>query len=98
MCILHGISRERYGTQLFIEWSGIPTQCSCRVYPRHGAHSTEKYPFQICCKIFLKDIAFMFWHDIMYVELLHCVKQLLHCMTNFEQLLHCVTNFELVWT
>jgi len=58
-------------------WPVRYTQCSCRVYPRHGAHSTEKYPFWICCKIFLKDIVFMFWHDIMYIELLHCV-------TNFE--------------
>ena len=62
-------------------WPVKCTQCSCRVCPRHGAHSTEKAPFlKLIVKFFLKSVAFMFWHDIVYIDLLYCV-----------------TNFELAW-
>ena len=43
--------------------------------PMHWAHSTEKVPFD--CKIFLMGVVFMFWHDIVYIQLLYCI-------TNFE--------------
>jgi len=43
-----------------------------------GAHSTEKVPFsKLIVNFFLKGVAFMFWHDIVYIEFLYCV-------TNFE--------------
>ena len=38
-----------------------------------GHTRQKKYPFQIDCKFFLKGVAFMFWHDIVYIELLYCV-------------------------
>jgi len=33
--------------------------------------------FKLIVNFFLKGVAFMFWHDIVYIELLYCV-------TNFE--------------
>jgi len=33
--------------------------------------------FKLIVIFFLKGVGFMFWHDIVYIELLHCV-------TNFE--------------
>jgi len=33
--------------------------------------------FKLIVKLFLKGVVFMFWHDIVYIELLYCV-------TNFE--------------
>ena len=33
--------------------------------------------FKLIVKFFLKGVVFMFWHDIVYIELLYCV-------TNFE--------------
>jgi len=42
-----------------------------------GAHSAEKVLFLMIVKFFLKGVAFMFWHDIVYIGLLYCV-------TNFE--------------
>ena len=76
MRILHEMSRERYGTQLFIDRSGIPNahvECT----PGMGHIRQKSTLFEFVVKFFLKDIVFMFWHDIMYIELLHCV-------TNFE--------------
>jgi len=29
--------------------------------------------FELIVKIFLKGVVFMFWHDIVYIELLYCV-------------------------
>jgi len=29
--------------------------------------------FKLIVKFFLKGVVFMFWHDIVYVELLYCV-------------------------
>jgi len=33
--------------------------------------------FKLIVKFFVKGVAFMIWHDIVYIELLYCV-------TNFE--------------
>jgi len=33
--------------------------------------------FKLIVNFFLKGVVFMFWHDILYIELLYCV-------TNFE--------------
>jgi len=33
--------------------------------------------FELIVIFFLKDVVFMFWHDIVYIEFLYC-------MTNFE--------------
>jgi len=80
--ILHGISREHFAmhaTQLFIDRSGVPhAYVKCALCIRQVGHSRQKtHPFQIDCKIFLKGVVFMFWYDIVYIELLYCV-------TNFE--------------
>jgi len=56
-----------YATQLFIDRSGVP-------YAYANRKSTL---FKLIVKIFLKGVVFMFWHDIVYIELLYCV-------TNFE--------------
>jgi len=42
-----------------------------------GAHLTEKVPFLMIAKFFLKGVVFMFWRGIVYIELFYCV-------TNFE--------------
>jgi len=42
-----------------------------------GTLDTKSTLFKLIIKFFLKDIVFMFWHDIVYIELLYCV-------TNFE--------------
>jgi len=45
-----------------------------QVYPILDRKSTL---FKLIIKVFLKGVVFMFWHDIVYIELLYCV-------TNFE--------------
>jgi len=42
-----------------------------------GALDKKSTLFKLIVKFFLKGVVFMFWHDIVYIELLHCV-------TNFE--------------
>jgi len=42
-----------------------------------GTLDRKKKTFRIDCRIFLKGVVFMFWHDIVYIKLLYCV-------TNFE--------------
>jgi len=77
--ILHGISREHYAmhaTQLFTDRSVYPMLMSS-VPPVMGHTRQKKYPFWIECNIFSEGRLFMFWHDIVYIELLYCV-------TNFE--------------
>jgi len=32
--------------------------------------------FKLIAKFFLKGVVFMFWHDIMFIELLYCVRYL----------------------
>ena len=84
MPILHGISREHYAvhaTQLFIDRSGVPhahVECApCLGYTRQ-----KKYLYKLIVKFFLNGVVFMFWHDIVYAELLYCV-------TNFEGVWTC---------
>jgi len=43
-----------------------------------GHTRQKKYLFKILMvKVFLEGVVFMFWHDIVYIDLLYCV-------TNFE--------------
>ena len=84
MPILHGISREHYAvhaTQLFIDRSGVP---HAHVESAPGiAHTRQKkHLLQIDCKCFSEWRVFMFWHDIVYKEVLYCV-------TNFELVWTC---------
>jgi len=47
-----------HGAQLFIDRSSVPhahVECT----PGMGHIRQKKYPFQIDCKIFLKDVVFM---------------------------------------
>jgi len=55
-------------------WQVKCTPCSCRVCPRHGAHSTEKYPFLNC-------FWNVFWKALFSYFV--CIK-LLYFMTTFE--------------
>ena len=82
MPILHGISREQYAlhaAQLFIDRS------SHEVYPMlmssvpqaFGTLDRKSTLFKLIAKFFLKRVVFMFWYDIVFIELLYCV-------TNFE--------------
>ena len=74
--ILHGISREHYATQLFIDRSCVPhahVECA-RVW---GTLDRKSTLFKLIVNFFLKGVVFMFWHAIVYIELLYCV-------TNFE--------------
>ena len=79
MPILHGISRERYAmhaTQRFIDRSGVfhdHVECA----PGMGTLDRKSTLLKLIVKFFLKGVVFMFWHDIVYIELLYCV-------TNFE--------------
>jgi len=39
-----------------------------------GRIRQKEYPsFKLFAKFFLKGVVFMFWHDIVYIELLYCV-------------------------
>ena len=87
MPVLHGISGEHYAmhaTQLFIDRSGVPhahVECA-------DAWSTldrksllfkltldrKRLLFKLFANFFLKGVVFMFWHDIVYIEVLYCVK------------------------
>jgi len=71
--ISQGISREHdamHATQLLFNSQVYP--CSNQVCPRHEVHSTEKVPFLMIGNFFLKGVVFMFWHDIVHIELLYC--------------------------
>jgi len=66
--ILHGISRKHYAmhaTHFFIDQSGVP-----QTWATLDRKSTL---FKLIVKFFLKGVVFMFWHDIVYIELLYCV-------------------------
>jgi len=70
--ILYGISREHYAmhaTQLFIDRSGVPMAW--------GTLNRKSTLFILIVEYFLKGIVFMFWHDLVNIELLYC-------LTNFE--------------
>jgi len=58
-----------HATQLFIDRSDVPHA--------HGTLDRKSTLFKLIVKFFLKGVVFMFWHDIMCIELLYCV-------TNFE--------------
>jgi len=66
-------------TQLFL---------TCQVYPMlmssvpHAWSTFDRKStlFELIVKFFLQGIVFMFWHDIVFIELLYCV-------TNFELVL-----------
>jgi len=38
-----------------------------------GHTRQKKYPFKIGCKFFLKGVVLIFWHAIVYTELLYCM-------------------------
>jgi len=59
-----------HATQLFLTGQVYPMLMSSVPH----AWSTL---FKLIVKVFLKGVIFMFWHDILYIELLYCV-------TNFE--------------
>jgi len=42
-----------------------------------GTLDRKRTLFKLIVKFFLKDVVFMFWHDIVYIQLLYYV-------TNFE--------------
>jgi len=52
-----------------------------RVYPMlmpivpqaWGSHNRNNTLFKLIVKFFQKGVIFMFWHDILYVQLLYCV-------------------------
>ena len=69
------ISPEHYAmhaTQLIIEWSVVPHAW--------GTLDRKSTLFKLIVNFFLKGVAFMFWYDIVYIELLYYV-------TNFELVL-----------
>jgi len=76
---LHGISHEQYSmhaTQLFLTGQVHPMLMS-RVPHEWGTLDRKSTLFKSIVKIFLKGVVFMFWHDIVCIELFYCV-------TNFE--------------
>jgi len=72
----YGIFRRDYmGYHLNIKQCMQPNfLLTGQVYPILDRKSTL---FKLIIKVFLKGVVFMFWHDIVYIELLYCV-------TNFE--------------
>jgi len=54
-------------------WSVRCTPCSCWVCPCMGHTRQKSLLFKLIVKFFLKGVVFMFWHDIVYIELLYCV-------------------------
>jgi len=58
-----------HAAQLFIDRPSVPQEW--------GTLDRKSTLFKFIVKFFLKGFVFMFRHDIMYVELFHCV-------TNFE--------------
>jgi len=75
---LHGISHEHYAmhaTQLFLTGRVYPMLMSS--VPHAWGTLDRSTLFKLIVKFFLKGVVFMFWHDIVYIELLYFV-------TNFE--------------
>jgi len=76
---LHGISHEHYAThatQIFFTGQVYPMLMSS-VPHAWGTFDRKSTLFELIVKFFLKGVVSMFWHDIVYIELLYCV-------TNFE--------------
>jgi len=79
MPTLHAISHEHYAmhaTQRFLTGQVYP-MLMLSVPHAWGTLDRKSTLFKLIVKFFLKGIVFMFWHDIVYIELLYCV-------TNFE--------------
>jgi len=77
--VLHGISREHYAmhaTQLLLTSQVCPMLMS-NVPHAWATFDRKSTLFKLIVKFFLKGVVFIFWHDIVYIELLYCV-------TNFE--------------
>jgi len=73
---LHGISHEHYAihaTQLFLTSQVYPMLMSS-VSHAWGTLDRKSTLFKLIVKFFLKGVVFMFWHDIVYIELFYCVK------------------------
>jgi len=80
--VLHAMSREHYAVhaiQLFIDRSGVPHHAHVECAPGMGRGTLDRKStlFKLIVQFFLKGVVFMFWHDIVYIELLYWV-------TNFE--------------
>ena len=84
MSALHGISHERYAmhaTQLFL--TGQVYHMLMSSVPHAWATLDRKSTlFKLIVQFFMNGVVFMFWHDIVYIELLYCV-------TNFELVWTC---------
>ena len=79
MPTLHGISREHcamHATQLLLIGQVYPMLMSSVPYA-WGTIDRKSTFFKLIVKFFLKGVVFVFWHDIVYIKLLHYV-------TNFE--------------
>jgi len=84
---------ERQSGSAYFTWDITWTLCNAcnptfltgQVYPMlissvphaWGTLDRQSTLFKLIVKFFLKGVVFIFWHDIVYVELLYCV-------TNFE--------------
>ena len=63
-----------HATQLFIDRSGVPHAHVECAHAWGMRHTRQKSPlFKLIVKFFVKGVVFMFWHDIVYIELLYCV-------------------------
>jgi len=65
-----------HAIQLFIDQLSVPdahVECA----PGMGHIRQKSTLFELMGKFSLKSVVFMFWHDVVYIELLYCV-------TNFE--------------
>jgi len=65
-----------HATQLFLTGQVYPMLMSSVLHV-WGTLDRKSTLFKLIVKFFLKGLVFIFWHDIVYIELLYCV-------TNFE--------------
>ena len=61
-----------HATQLFVDWSGVP-HAHAECAHAWGTLDKKSSRFKLIVNFFLKGIVSMFWHDIVYIELLYCV-------------------------
>jgi len=61
-----------HATQRFIDQSGVP-HAHVEFAHAWGTPDRKSTLFKLIVKSFLKGVIFMFWHDVVYVELLYCV-------------------------
>ena len=79
MPTLHGISHEHYAmhaTQLFLTGQ-VYSMLMSSVPHAWGTLDRKSTLFKLIVNFFLKGVVFIFWHDIVCIELIYCV-------TNFE--------------